>query len=455
MNNKISLTDLTDQLAVSAKITKKEAGMFLKLLFELIEENLINDKIVKIKSLGTFKLVWVESRRIANVNTGEIQEIPGHYKTTFTPDSELSDAVNEPFAHLETVVLDDEIIADEPIIPNEFTPTITTENQPTIQENSVIVSEPESVMQNSTEIQAKPTTLKNSESEPKCHAELFLMENSNKEKEIRSFNVKPKPILTAMREENEKSLPENENEEYEEDEDPEGFKIVKRWIISLLIIILLAFTAYVLYNNFKTSNKLDFTQKIPSYEELAIQDSLEQRATQQASDTTPKASMDVNQETKQNVAKATPAQTVTKATSDLTKKTSENPVPTQAPVTKVSVTENKAPLKNEVAKTTPKATEKETAKSSKDEPKTYKSRKVIATEVMRPGSRLTLLAQKYYGNKAFWVYIYQANKSKIANPNNVPVGTELVIPAKESYSIDPNNKESIDQAKKLASSLLK
>lgn len=132
MNSKLSLTDLSDQLAASANISKKDASAFLKNLFDLIEENLVEDKLVKIKGLGTFKLIWVENRRIANVNTGEIQEIPGHYKTSFTPDIEISNSVNEPYSHLETVVLDEETITDNPLNKAEsaepvYTPITNTE----------------------------------------------------------------------------------------------------------------------------------------------------------------------------------------------------------------------------------------------------------------------------------------------------------------------------------------
>jgi nucleoid DNA-binding protein len=97
MNNKLLLSDVTDLLAQNAQISKIDAGAFLKVLFDIIEEQLLIDKIVKIKGLGTFKLIWVESRRIANVNTGEVQQISGHYKPTFTPDAALAEAVNEPF----------------------------------------------------------------------------------------------------------------------------------------------------------------------------------------------------------------------------------------------------------------------------------------------------------------------------------------------------------------------
>lgn len=52
----------------------------------------------------------------------------------------------------------------------------------------------------------------------------------------------------------------------------------------------------------------------------------------------------------------------------------------------------------------------------------------IATEEIREGSRLTWLAYRYYGNKDLWVYIYDANKDHLGNPNEIRVGTPIRIP---------------------------
>lgn len=76
-------------------------------MFELIEEALVTEKYVKVKGLGTFKLTEVESRESVNVNTGERIEIQGHTKISFTPDSGMKDLINKPFAHFETVILNE------------------------------------------------------------------------------------------------------------------------------------------------------------------------------------------------------------------------------------------------------------------------------------------------------------------------------------------------------------
>jgi len=58
------------------------------------------------------------------------------------------------------------------------------------------------------------------------------------------------------------------------------------------------------------------------------------------------------------------------------------------------------------------------------------------------------IALKYYGNKSFWVYIYEENKDKIKNVNNVPLGTTLTIPAPAKYGIDAKDAESVKKARK-------
>ena len=75
--------------------------------FSLDRTSLENEKTVKIKGLGTFKLVDVDSRESVNVNTGERFQIKGHTKVSFTPDTNLRDTINKPFAHFETVVLNE------------------------------------------------------------------------------------------------------------------------------------------------------------------------------------------------------------------------------------------------------------------------------------------------------------------------------------------------------------
>jgi nucleoid-associated protein YgaU len=64
------------------------------------------------------------------------------------------------------------------------------------------------------------------------------------------------------------------------------------------------------------------------------------------------------------------------------------------------------------------------------------------------GSRLSMLAKQYYGNKVFWVYIYEHNKGSIADPNNVPIGTEIELPRPDAYGINSADTASVEAAKR-------
>ena len=107
MNEKINLQDLVNLFCEKQGLNKKEAELFLKTMFDLIEEALATEKYVKIKGFGTFKLTEVNSRESVDVNTGERIEIQGHSKVTFTPDTTMKDLINKPFSHFETVILNE------------------------------------------------------------------------------------------------------------------------------------------------------------------------------------------------------------------------------------------------------------------------------------------------------------------------------------------------------------
>ena len=57
-----------------------------------------------------------------------------------------------------------------------------------------------------------------------------------------------------------------------------------------------------------------------------------------------------------------------------------------------------------------------------------------------------MIALKYYGHKLFWVYIYEYNKAVIKDPNNIPIGTVIDIPAPEMYGIDCHDRVSLEKA---------
>lgn len=113
MEGKVLLQDLAQSLAAKNGIQRKDAETFVRAFFETISEGILQDKIVKIKGFGTFKMIDVQDRESVNVNTGERIIIPGHSKISFTPDSELKDQVNRPFALFQTVVINEGTSLDD------------------------------------------------------------------------------------------------------------------------------------------------------------------------------------------------------------------------------------------------------------------------------------------------------------------------------------------------------
>ena len=104
---KTALQLIADTVAKKHKITVKEAEKFVSAMFDVMNEGLKTDKLVKVKGLGTFKVQAVKPRESVNVNTGERVLIEGHDKVSFTPDATMKELVNKPFAQFETVVLND------------------------------------------------------------------------------------------------------------------------------------------------------------------------------------------------------------------------------------------------------------------------------------------------------------------------------------------------------------
>ena len=101
-----TIKDIAKLLVEKHKMSMAVADDFLQNVVEVINDGLLQDRIVKIKGFGTFKLQEVKERSSVNVNTGERVVIAAHDKITFTPDAVMRDMVNKPFAHFETVIVD-------------------------------------------------------------------------------------------------------------------------------------------------------------------------------------------------------------------------------------------------------------------------------------------------------------------------------------------------------------
>lgn len=109
MNSRLTIQDLAGLLAEYTTKDKSSIEHFLKEFVSVLSEGVCADRIVKVKGLGTFKVIEVEKRESIHVNTGERFVIPEHYKFSFLPDKELKDLVNKPFSFFDTIEINENV----------------------------------------------------------------------------------------------------------------------------------------------------------------------------------------------------------------------------------------------------------------------------------------------------------------------------------------------------------
>ena len=129
MDNKINLSQLADLLSQAGGMSKAASEQFVKNFFDIISQSVLSEGLVKVKGLGTFKLVQMEDRESVNVNSGERFTIEGHQKISFIPDADLKERINKPFAAFETVEISEEQAAQiDKMEQNENSTKITTDS---------------------------------------------------------------------------------------------------------------------------------------------------------------------------------------------------------------------------------------------------------------------------------------------------------------------------------------
>lgn len=144
--NKLTLNNIARVLVGENGVEQKAASEFATAMFDLIQERINAEGLVKVKGLGTFKKIQVEPRESINVRTGDRVLINSHDKITFTPDSVMKELVNRPFSQFETVVLNDDVEFDDmkSEVPDE-------ENRPVEQQEAVAEEPSETVAEEPSE----------------------------------------------------------------------------------------------------------------------------------------------------------------------------------------------------------------------------------------------------------------------------------------------------------------
>lgn len=143
--SKFTLSTLAAKLAEKSGLSQTEAELFIRKMFDVLNQGLEADKQVKMRWLGTFKVTTVKDRESVDVNTGERIVIEGRDKISYTPDNILKEIVNKPFAQFETVVVNDGVDFDD--IDKKFeTPTEEPSEVPSEVQSEIEVPKEEIVI---------------------------------------------------------------------------------------------------------------------------------------------------------------------------------------------------------------------------------------------------------------------------------------------------------------------
>lgn len=387
MSDKITLQELVESFARKCQLDPAEAALFVKEFLNLIEEALARDKYVKVKGLGTFKLINIEARKSVDVNTGESIEIKEHTRVSFVPETGLRDLINKPFAHFQSVLLNDDVhfedLPDEGSVSEvneegeEISEAISDDEKDGLPETEEVLSETETGIATAVlvEEEQKNEVVEDAE-------QVIVVQENALSDEITASTEAGTEIKEPAEGKNEQkdfvsvpSLP------MEEKKNIPWCMIASILLAGIFIggIVTWVLTSGRRYIPEQVVEKLmNETQKTPA---PVVPDSL------QVADTV-----------------------VVKKDSSLMQK--KDTLKTAAKK------EEKTPV---VSTPVPK---RETLADTVE----YQITGNQGSYTLKPGESLVRVALKFYGNKKLWPYLVKHNKAIIKNPDNVPVGTTIQIP---------------------------
>lgn len=506
MNEKISFQDIAEAISEKNGVTKKLSEDFLRELVAVIEMALQKDGVAKIKGLGTFKLLLVEERKSVNVQTGSEIVIPAHHKVSFAPEKGLKEAVNKPFAHLETYVLRDEGPVDpEPVdgeddelteIPDssdaESVSRLADRPDDAVPAEEPAVTEEEQQGEADTE-SAEPRMEKTEEPVAPAGAGAEAAESSDdaetaEKNEAAELISKDKideadnASASADDDERDNEEPDAEPESVEavpehkvadnvasvsgneEAEEPEEQKNKTLGYIILAFVVLCIFAITVIwytdrsffkkicnpdYNPIEVGSDKAPVINVKPAEESApavVADSLEaadSASAEKSAAVTDSLSADSSAVSADSSVAAQPAEAPqAEAAADAAVKEET------APPAKETVAEK--PIVKYDSNFKPDFIDYMKAKHPDVSLETKGTKKVKVAK----GQRLTTIALDNYGDKNYWVYIYLYNHKIIKNPNSVNVGMKLLVPKLDKSLVDGSNPVTMEMASEVRRALV-
>lgn len=351
-NKKVTLQELADVISAQAGTTKRFTDSFLRELVVVIQEYLEKDGVVKVKGLGTFKLLWIEARKSVNVATKETIVLPAHYKLSFSPEESIKQELNTA----ENLVSGGATIIQD---AENDVESIESDEQVELKEVEIPVGKIEEV----------------SEPAPKESVE----------------------YVASVEEEAAVDTPEQTSKIQEQSIDSEK-KSNKTFIaiIIVLVFVILCLAAYIMIPNIEG--------KLMGLFKPALKESNFEVVSKPADSIPVKDSVAVEVVEKPVV---------------------NEPVKDELPTQPMISVDNYTPS---IAKNAP-------------------TREVVT---VIDGSRLTMVAYRAYGHKAFWVYVYDANRDRLKRPSDVEKGMQLRIPDLPKSLVNSKDQRCLDKAYELA-----
>ena len=492
MNNKLTIQELATLLSVKSGKDVYETERFIREFITVVSEGLFSDKMVKVKGLGTFKIVLVEDRESIHVNTGERILIPAHYKCSFLPDNELKELVNRPFSIFETTEIGDAAsFQDMEMADDSDEDDVDFDLESDANEDGEDLSLPKSSVTESringlldkemTEELADPEDL------PEIHSpEEALTVDKQPNGQIDTVDS---PVSDDSPEEVSKPY----NEETIEMENPKEEDTIEVEDSINMVETLSeeidespeADLASEVVDTIPDSQANELTPEIESSSQVDNQDKEKEQTENREEIIRAKlASLSAKDPVAFVAPEAKPKKrrkhghTATKTffyiivggllvTASVAlffyfqslevrnavpiMIESVSAIPTETPAPTDSVFDESDSIPSNEKDSVPEVVSEPQGTMQTEQVKT----KYMDTVVIQTGDRLTLISLKYYGHKIFWVYLYLANKESIPNPNSVAIGTQIHIPVPETYNIDANDEQSIRKAAALQTEILK
>ena len=492
MNNKLTIQELATLLSVKSGKDVYETERFIREFITVVSEGLFSDKMVKVKGLGTFKIVLVEDRESIHVNTGERILIPAHYKCSFLPDNELKELVNRPFSIFETTEIGDAASFQDMEMADDLDEDdVDSDLESDANEDGEDLSLPKSSVTESringlldkeiTEELADPEDL------PEIHSpEEALTVDKQPNGQIDTVDSpvsddSPEEVSEPYNEETiemenpkeedpievEDSINMDETLSEEIDESPEAD------LASEVVDIIPDSQSNELTPEIESSSQVDSPDKEKEQTENREEIIRAKLASLSAKDPVAFIAPEAKPKKRRkhghtatktffyiivggllvtaSVALFFYFQSLEVRNAVPIMIESVSAIPTETPAPTDSVFDESDSIPSNEKDSVPEVVSEPQGTMQTEQVKT----KYMDTVVIQTGDRLTLISLKYYGHKIFWVYLYLANKESIPNPNSVAIGTQIHIPVPETYNIDANDEQSIRKAAALQTEILK